>query len=177
MRSGACTYRKPLLFVLWLTFSLSGIATGSAAAQQAQREPRGGEQGSAAPQNESQQGQQSPSRAQGRSPREQRSSPREQSRAQGQQQTNASGSGGGNEKAQVGAGTTAGTTNGASQAQVENGQEGHPPLPQPKLCSSYQGEVREQCLHTVLRNDSRQAAGAGASASKQAAGQGARSRQ
>ena len=104
-----------------------------------------------------------PVAAQSRSPRT------EQSRSQGAQarsQAEQAASGGGvskPKKAQVGAGTTAGTTTGSSQAMANNGQEGEPPPPQPKLCDSYEGGVRAQCLDTVLRG-SRQRSAEGRSA-------------
>ncbi|HEU4616587.1 MAG TPA: hypothetical protein VFV10_01025 [Gammaproteobacteria bacterium] len=72
-------------------------------------------------------------------------------------------------KAIVGAGTTAGTTTGSSQAMAENGQDKEPPPPQAKLCDAYQGEVRRHCLETVLRDP--QAGGNRASAFSQPDGE------
>lgn len=58
--------------------------------------------------------------------------------------------------AQVGAGTTNGTTTGysgpQSKASKKPGENATPPLPSDKLCKSYEGTaIHEQCLDRVLR--------------------------
>jgi len=52
--------------------------------------------------------------------------------------------------AQVGAGTDNETTTAFSGTKAQ--PKGEPPLPQPSLCDSYQGAVRQACLATVLRS-------------------------
>ena len=71
----------------------------------------------------------------------------------GQQQ--GSGSAGTNGKgaqiAQVGAGTTDGTTTGVSGPTGGGGPAGMPPPPRASLCDSYSGDVQKACLDVVLR--------------------------
>jgi hypothetical protein len=52
--------------------------------------------------------------------------------------------------AQVGAGTTNGSTTGMSEPEKKDSGNDEPPLPSAKLCDDYSGDVHKHCLEVVL---------------------------